>query len=163
MAFAATNPQRFFCQENAIKGAAILVIEDDAMVRLGVELALTSWGCRVLSSGSIRDAEQALRASSFTPDLLLTDLHLDGHTEPTALDLLPPFLRRTGMSRVPVVVMTGNTAPRCRSATADQGWELVIKPFKPTDLYGAINAAFRRHAAAELPVVLSKPEDEAST
>jgi len=78
----------------------ILIVDDDAGARMALEFHFRREGWEVRAAGS---AEQALGAvHEFRPDLVLTDVHMDGMT---GLELLQRL--NAAMPGVDVVVMTG--------------------------------------------------------
>jgi CheY-like chemotaxis protein len=60
----------------AVGAWRVLVIDDDELVRDGLDRALTRFGCTVTGVGSIQSAERELQSGSF--DVLLCDERLGG-------------------------------------------------------------------------------------
>ena len=112
-------------------GASILVVEDDASLRLcRVNLELENF--RVREAGGIEEAREAVAAER--PDLVFLELHLG----PGASDELLDELRVDG---IPVVLVSGTV-----DVTEYEGRATAVmpKPFDPAELV----AAARRHALA---------------
>lgn len=61
---------------DALAGAFIVVIDDDADVRRALCAVLEGWGCHVAQAGNAADALQALEGHLRGPDLVLTDYRL---------------------------------------------------------------------------------------
>ena len=57
-------------------GALVLVIDDDAPIRVGMEEILHSWGCRTILADSAESALQQLGHNERTPDLIVADYRL---------------------------------------------------------------------------------------
>ena len=110
----------------------ILVAEDEALVALVLELALTAAGHRVL--GPAATAEDALRlAEEGRPDLALLDVNLaeggDGAAVARALR------DRHG---TPCLFLSGQVAQA--RAARDAAWGLVRKPYDPAGVLRAVEA-----------------------
>ena len=94
-----------------MRGAKILVVDDDAAIRTVVTEALRREGCQVLAVGSV--AAQAEAMVRFRPDLLITDVVLpDGD----GLDVVPQLLR--DYPGLPIIVLSAqNTLTTAVRAT----------------------------------------------
>lgn len=55
----------------SISGNTVVVLELDAILRLGVEALLDSWGCKVIAGDGAEDLLMAIRAEKARPTLLL--------------------------------------------------------------------------------------------
>jgi two-component system nitrogen regulation response regulator NtrX len=113
-------------------GASILVVEDDASLRLVCRVNLELENFRVREAGGIDEARAAVAAER--PDLVFLDLHLG----PGASDGLLDELRADG---IPVVLVSGTVDV---TEYADRATAVMPKPFDPADLV----AAARRYVAA---------------
>jgi CheY-like chemotaxis protein/phosphoribosyl 1,2-cyclic phosphodiesterase len=127
----------------------ILIVDDDPeMVSLLVE-TLEPEGFRLLSAG---DGDAALRiARAQRPHLVLLDWRLprrDGLEVCRALRSDgDPHLRA-----VPVVLLTGNTAPGDTAAGFDAGvTDYITKPFKPTHVRARVHTWLQRTLTEPLP------------
>lgn len=123
----------------------ILVIENEAIVRNALVALFAMWNCRVLDAPSIEAAERRLRVEEFPAQIIVTDLHLDNAGSETALDSIPDFMERTGLS-VPVIMITGDTDPNRRWQAQTKGWSLLVKPFSCSSLRHSIGEAVLRTA-----------------
>ncbi len=119
--------------------AAILLIEDDPLVRRGLELALSRHGHDVRTADTGEDGLVEFRAS--TPDLVVLDLMLPG------VDGFEVCRRIRAGSGVPVIMLTARAddfdVVGGLAAGAD---DYVIKPAQPTVLDARIRAVLRRAA-----------------
>jgi DNA-binding response OmpR family regulator len=117
--------------------AAILLIEDDPLVRRGLQLALSRHGHDVRAAETGEDGLLQLRASM--PDLVVLDLMLPG------IDGFEVCRRVRLVSEVPVIMLTARgddfDVVGGLAAGAD---DYVIKPVRPTVLDARIRAVLRR-------------------
>jgi signal transduction histidine kinase len=112
---------------------AVLVIEDDEAIRLGMAQLLQDWGCACAAVESIDQALQA--ASERRPDVVISDYRLrDQQTGAQAIQTL----RLQYGADLPALLVTGDTAPeRLREAQAT-GVPLLHKPVLPALLYQSL-------------------------
>ena len=128
--------------------STVMVVEDDAALRLALATNLQSDGYTVLPVGS---AEECLvRAGVDDPDLVLLDLGLPG------LDGLDAITRLRAVSSVPIVVLTVRAGIDDKLAALDGGADdYVLKPFDTDELLARIRAALRRRTPApERPAIV---------
>ncbi|MBK3736731.1 PAS domain S-box protein [Azospirillum brasilense] len=126
--------------------ASVLLVEDDAVIRMALALMLEGWGYRVTEAGSVAEALE-LVDGTLAPDLVLTDYRLpDGDT---GLMLMDTLRRRFGPD-LPGVLLTGDTSSdRLREAAGAQ-CALLHKPIQPDDLRRTVRASLEhRDAEAE--------------
>jgi CheY-like chemotaxis protein len=104
-----------------------------------VELMLAAAGAEVVSVENGADAVAAWRASAF--DLVLMDLRMpvmDG------LDAIRAIRKAegAGLPRAPIIVISANTSPADREASAQAGADQHIgKPLRAEELFAAISGA----------------------
>lgn len=125
---------------NPSSGASILVIEDDAALRLALSDRLSSEGYQVESA---RDgADGAKRASAGSHDLILLDVMLPGKGGfEIARDL-----RQQGV-RTPILILTARAASTDKVVGLGVGADdYVTKPFEFIELLARIQALLRRSA-----------------
>jgi two-component system, OmpR family, response regulator MtrA len=117
--------------------AVILLIEDDPLVRRGLELALGRHGHEVRTAETGEDGLRELCLSR--PDLVVLDLMLPG------IDGLEVCRRVRADSEVPVIILTARgddfDVVGGLAAGAD---DYVVKPAQPTVLDARIRAVLRR-------------------
>jgi signal transduction histidine kinase/CheY-like chemotaxis protein len=109
----------------------IVLLEDDQAVRLALERRLQAWGAQVSSTASLGELRLLLAESTDAdrPHLLLTDLSLGDGDGLQAKDEV-----RQRWPGLPVVIVTGDTAPARLQALADSGTPVLHKPFKLDEL-----------------------------
>jgi len=131
--------------ERWLAGQRVLLVEDDAAVRDALVSRLAAWGAEVQAHdgpGALRQALDALPPGAHRARLLVTDLRLPGGS---GWDVVTLVRQRFGP--LPVLVVTGNTAPADLAALAASGLAVLHKPFRADDLRAAIGQAL----AAEPP------------
>ena len=111
--------------------ANILVVDDQESIRHFVSKALGDEGYAVQTTGSLREAREALEHE--VPDLGIFDLKLpDG----SGIDLLREVKRAHG--ELPVILMTAFGDDATRSRAESMGALLFDKPFELDDLRTAV-------------------------
>ncbi len=116
---------------------AILLIEDDALVRRGLELALTRHGYDMRTAGTGADGLRALAGSP--PDLVLLDLMLPD------LDGFEVCRRIRAYGGIPVIMLTARGEDIDVVGGSEAGADdYVTKPARPAVLDARIRAVLRR-------------------
>ena len=121
----------------AFAGVNVLLVEDDAMVRESTAQLLAGWGCQVRTC---IDADEGYRIVSAEPewlDLLITDFRLPGELDGQKLSAR---IKSEIGTDVPVLMITGDTAPERIKALSDDGITVLHKPVRP----GFLRNAMRR-------------------
>ncbi|MBP2294343.1 ATP-binding response regulator [Azospirillum rugosum] len=136
-----------------LPGRHILLVEDEAIIRVGLESCLSDWGYLVASYESGDEALAAVTAG-LTPDLLLTDYRLPGGF--TGLDLIDAVRARVG-SVMPGIILSGDTELGRLLAMTASGCHLLHKPFMPDKLRAAIEAAFASKPVGSVSSPCSAP------
>jgi len=106
--------------------ASVLVVEDDASLRMLYRLNLEFEDFEVADVATVAEARSAVSARR--PGLVLLDAHLEGESTDDLLD----ELRAAG---IPVVVATGSTDLERYRDRAD---DVLAKPFRPADLVAVV-------------------------
>lgn len=122
----------------------IMLVEDDAVIRMALALMLEDWGFRVAEAGSGTEADgllDELIESGQPPDVILADYRLpEGTTGLMVMDMVRRRLSRD----VPGVLLTGDTsADRLREAAGAQ-CALLHKPIQPNRLRDTLSAMLRQ-------------------
>jgi len=119
--------------------AAILLIEDDPLLRRGLQLALSRHGHDVRTAGTGEDGLRELREA--VPDLVVLDVLLPG------IDGVEVCRRIRQAGETPVIMLTARAddfdVVGGLAAGAD---DYVVKPAQPTVLDARIRAVLRRAA-----------------
>lgn len=121
-------------------GTRVLVVEDEAIVRMDIERTLMDRGLAVVASCA--SGEEAVElCEEHRPQVVLMDIALSGGL--SGIEAAQRIRTRTGSA---VVFLTANsdklTVNRARTAVP---YGYVIKPFRPIDLLVAIEMAVHNH------------------
>jgi signal transduction histidine kinase/CheY-like chemotaxis protein len=118
-------------QADSLRGALILVVDDDPLVREAMETLFQQWGCEVASAANGDQAVAQARRLVRAPDAIVCDYRLpEGET---GIDAIRRLQAAVGAD-VPAALVTGDTAPeRLREAQAG-GYALLHKPLQPAKL-----------------------------
>jgi DNA-binding NtrC family response regulator len=119
----------------------ILVVEDDAAQRVGLQQLLTSWGFNVEAAA---DGREALgKVASFQPTIVLSDLVMPNMG---GLDLLTAIRQQDDGSDLTVVLMTAQGSVETAVAAIKLGaYDYVTKPIEPQRLKILLDQIAERH------------------
>ncbi|HEX5057149.1 MAG TPA: hybrid sensor histidine kinase/response regulator [Gammaproteobacteria bacterium] len=118
-----------------IKGSNILVIDDEAEIRDAMRQLLSNWGCNPVCVDSADEAKAAV-LSGLKPDLIIADYRLrESQTGVDAIRTIIEALR----TKVPGILITGDTAPERLQEAARSGFKLLHKPVNPGQLRMVVN------------------------
>lgn len=136
-----------------IGAAAVLVVDDDVLVRDVVGRYLGRAGYQVTVAG---DGEQALRAAqTCPPDLVVLDLMLPG------LPGLEVCRRLRAAGPVPVVMLTALGEEEDRILGLELGADdYITKPFSPRELVLRVASVLRRARSPQPPTLLAPIDDD---
>lgn len=109
-------------------GGRVLVIEDEALIALGLRDLLESWGHEVTVAGSSSELLRAIKTTETPPVAILSDYRLDGGE--TGADAVR-MLRMHFGTDIPALIMTGDTAPERLRALQGEGLDVLHKPVTP--------------------------------
>lgn len=124
---------------NLLRGKLIVVIDDEASVRLGMQSLLESWGCKCVTA---MDATEALRhLAERIPDFVIADLRLRG--EDTGIEAIRQLRGELGDS-IPAVLISGDTATEQLRKVSAAGLTIMHKPLKAIRLRALLNHEFAR-------------------
>jgi CheY-like chemotaxis protein len=120
--------------ENALKGATVLLVEDDGLIRLTTMEMLSDIGCKVTEANTAEEALKILNEDAV--DILLTDIGLPGVS---GLQLAKEA--RARRPHLCLVLATGDAG--LRSEAALLGAVLVVKPYTPDVLCRGLENALK--------------------
>lgn len=128
------------CKENGKK--TVLIVEDNAAVRLELEKSLGKQGYRIISAKDGIEAFQ--KAISDAPDVILTDKsmpRLDGYRLLESLKAVPET------KRIPVILLTATLEDGEEEETFAKGFfDYMVKPVKPSTLATRVKRAIQASA-----------------
>ena len=127
---------------DAVRGARVLLVEDDSAVRAVTESLLADLGCRVAAEA---DAPAALRRleTGEAFDLLLSDIVMPGGM--SGVDLAR--LARASHPGLPILLTTGYAGERFVEGAGEVDWPVLRKPFRAEQLAVAVRDALADAAA----------------
>ncbi|WP_426409251.1 PAS domain S-box protein [Bradyrhizobium ganzhouense] len=120
--------------QDAVKGATVLLVEDDELIRLTTTEMLSDLGCHVREAGTAHEALKVLDEVAVT--ILLTDVGLPG--------VSGLQLAKDARARRPdlcLVLATGDSGVGSEAALL--GAVLVVKPYTPDSLRQGLESALK--------------------
>ena len=118
-----------------LRGRKLWLLEDNVHARGAIQLLLQHWGAEVQAYGSMSallGADDSCGDGAAPPDLLITDMRLPDGEGTESLSQL-----RVRWPELPVLIVTGNTAPqdlKVLEQWSDAGVPVLLKPFSPVAL-----------------------------
>jgi CheY-like chemotaxis protein len=122
-------------QDVRLGGTFVLVVDDDAEVRLGTRALLEQWGCIVADADSATSAVQELDKHDRLPDLMICDHLLPGSE--TGLDLIR-MIRRREQRDIAALLVTGDSDPATLHGAEADGLLVLRKPVAAARLHSAV-------------------------
>lgn len=116
----------------------IMIIEDDAIVRLGLQAVLEDWGDEVILAGSAAEALARLAEGAPAPDVIVADYRLRGGEVGT--DAIRRVRDAVGRA-IPGVLLTGEASCDLREEAALQDLLVASKPIGSRELGRVIGLA----------------------
>ena len=137
-------------------GKQVLVIDDETQVLQSMRHLLESWGCEVMLAESARDALKVMALTDVSPDLIISDFRL--RDDLSGVDAVEA-VRESLESRIPAVIITGDTSPARLREVSGAGLHVMHKPVNPDELQALMQRLFdSRQKVCEKAV--PHPEDE---
>ncbi|MBU0751287.1 MAG: hybrid sensor histidine kinase/response regulator [Gammaproteobacteria bacterium] len=129
----------------SLAGRRVLAIDDDEAIRSGLTSLLQGWGCTVTAAGSVVDALEQVDAGPAAIDAVVSDMGLPGPGN--GIDAIVALRQRFG-SRLPAILVTGDTSRAALQAATAANLILLHKPIKPAQLRAALSAALAQKPGA---------------
>jgi CheY-like chemotaxis protein len=120
----------------AVRPAAILIVEDEVLVRLALEEDLTAAGYNVIQAADVSEALQILR-SEIELDLMLSDIRMPGPMTGIELARWAQAIR----PNLAIALISGNLADVPADLMVDG---LIEKPYVPLLVINCINELLSR-------------------
>jgi signal transduction histidine kinase/ActR/RegA family two-component response regulator len=121
-----------------LRGATILVIDDEDTILESMGRVVTRWGCHPILAASGSDALTKVRSNGGPPTAIIADYQLrNGETGIDAIRHLRDHLNRP----IPAILVTGDTAPERIQEVKRKGLRMLHKPVMPGELRTALNQA----------------------
>ena len=123
----------------------VLVVDDEAPIRLLCRVNLEAEGMRVLEAS---DGDSGLEtARSERPDVILLDVMMPGRN---GWEVAEELLSDEATSRIPIIFLTARAEVRDRAKGIDLGGvDYVTKPFNPVELAPLVEDLVRRVEGGE--------------
>lgn len=121
-----------------VAGKRILVIDDEPMIRQGMQDLFSRWGVEVDLAANGAEAIQCISTleNRALPHLIITDYRLPNNEN--GLQLVAQLALITGR-HIPVILITGDTSPERLQEVSASGYVLLHKPVRPAQLRSACN------------------------
>ena len=117
-------------------GRFAVVVDDDAIVLMGLKTILEEWGYEVLIAPSTDVMLERLRAVEREPDIIVADYRLrEGRIGTEAI----LALRQRYGREIPAMLLTGEIGPEAQRDADSHGFGLLHKPVGPRQLVAALN------------------------
>jgi signal transduction histidine kinase/CheY-like chemotaxis protein len=126
-----------------MQGVFALIIDDDEGNRAALQALCTRWGCHVAVASDAEAAMSELDRHLRAPDILLTDLKLNGLLD--GLDLVGR-LRAALEEATPCLLLTADTDASVLERARAMDVHVLHKPASPDRIYAAACTALRRRA-----------------
>jgi CheY-like chemotaxis protein len=120
-----------------------VLVDDDAIVLLGLQSILRDWGYEVLAAGSTDQALGRLHADTRKPDIIVADYRLRGGRVGTEAIVR---IRELFDCDIPGVILTGETGRECVEDAAAHGFSIAHKPITSRQLSMAMEKLLARAA-----------------
>ena len=117
-------------------GKSVLVVDNDVRALDGMRGVLTGWGCSVMTAGSEAAALACLSDHDTSPDLIISDYHLEEGTN--GIQLIGRLREELG-APVPAFLISGDTAPELLREASASGCYLLHKPVLPMTLRATVS------------------------
>ncbi|MDP9307127.1 MAG: response regulator [Actinomycetota bacterium] len=123
----------------------VLIVDDEAPIRLLCRVNLEAEGMRVLEAS---DGDSGLeRARTERPDVILLDVMMPGRN---GWEVAEELLSDEATSRIPIIFLTARAEVRDRAKGIDLGGvDYVTKPFNPVELAPLVEDLVRRVESGE--------------
>ena len=128
---ATANRQADFAQGRHL----VALVEDDRLVSMAMEGLLAERGFVVAAGASYAETQAALRALGRAPDIVIADYRLRGDETGVAV---ARRLRQDYAANLPVLLLTGESAPEDMADVAAGEFPVLRKPVRPERLFDEI-------------------------
>lgn len=118
------------------ESALVLVIEDDAPSRHGLQLLLEGWGHRVAAAAGVAEMLELIATVPGKPRLIVSDYRLREHE--TGIEAIDRLHEEYNDDAIPALLVSGDTDPQRLIEVAARGWPLLHKPVDPALLRSTI-------------------------
>ena len=119
---------------------SVLIVEDEGVVALSIQAALTKMGYKVVGI-AVTGAEAIALATEHKPDVILMDIHIKGN-----MDGIQTTEKLNETSDIPVIFLTAYADDETvRRALKTKSHSYLVKPYNPRELYSNIEFAIYKY------------------
>ncbi len=127
-----------------LRGAIVLCVDNDRNIMDGMSTLLSGWQCPVITAIDSSDAIEQLSAAKVTPDIVISDYHLDREDGCEAICAISAACK----ADIPGIIVTADGSYDVRTLVSAAGYAFLQKPIKPAALRALISSMIiQRHAA----------------
>ncbi|MEO5861073.1 MAG: ATP-binding protein, partial [Burkholderiales bacterium] len=130
-------------QVKTLRGAFIVVLDDDHTVREAMQMLLSDWGCEVIAEATVEEAVDRIREAGRFPTLMIADYRLRGGL--SGIDAIDRIRALTKQS-MPAVLITGDTGANPLREVRQSGITLLHKPVVVTQLSETLSRLITQNA-----------------
>jgi PAS domain S-box-containing protein len=125
---------------------SILIVEDEGVVALSIQAALTKMGYRVVGI-AVTGNEAIALALEHKPDVILMDIHIKGD-----IDGIQTTEKLNETTDIPVIFLTAYADDETvRRALKTRSHSYLVKPYNPRELYSNIEFAIYKRRMKDRP------------
>lgn len=130
-------------QVKALRGALIVVLDDDHSVREAMQMLLRDWGCQVIAEATVEEAAVRIREAGRFPTLMIADYRLRaGLNGIDAIDRIRALTKQS----MPAVLITGDTGADRLREVRESGITVLHKPVVVTQLSDTLSRLIAQSA-----------------
>ncbi|QCO06626.1 hybrid sensor histidine kinase/response regulator [Azospirillum argentinense] len=122
---ATESPAPALAPRETERGRLAVLIDDDAIVLMGLRSIFQDWGYDTIVASSTEEALERLRAAGRRPDVMVADYRLREHKVGTEAILK---IRELAGAPVPAVLLTGDSGPDVMQEAERHGIGVMFKP-----------------------------------
>ena len=109
----------------------IIVIDDEASVREGMQRLFNAWGCDVIATASQEQALNRLKQQVNVPDAIIADYRLRDNM--TGIEAIHAIYSEYNIE-IPALIVTGDIGIKHLRNVSDSGFQVLHKPVAPLKL-----------------------------
>lgn len=128
-----------------LRGAIVLCVDNDRTILDGMKALLSSWQCPVIAAMDSEEAIEQLKAARVTPDIIISDYHLDREDGCEAIRAIAAACN----ADIPGIIATADGSYDARTKAVAAGYAFLQKPIKPAALRALISSLIVQRQAAE--------------
>ncbi len=128
-----------------LRGSIVLCVDNERSIIDGMTALLSGWQCPVIAAVDSEDAIEQLKAAKVTPDIVISDYHLDHENGCEAIRSIAAACN----ADIPGVIVTADGSAEVRMAVSACGYSFLQKPVRPAALRALISSMIMQRHAAE--------------